>query len=53
MLLRCESLEPPMSQLGHSRRDRAGQTSSNFRSFAESGRKFSGPAAVAMCHKRL
>jgi hypothetical protein len=23
MLLRCESLEPPMSQLGHSRRDNA------------------------------
>ena len=31
MLLRCESLEPPMSQLGHSRRSDGSKASPNVR----------------------
>jgi len=51
MLLRCESLEPPMSQLGHSRRSDRRQGFADVRYAFNGDRICAAPRTDAMCQK--
>ena len=52
MLLRCESLEPPMSQLGHSRPPTGSKASPNVRYAFNGDRIRASQRTDAMCHNR-
>jgi hypothetical protein len=52
MLLRCERLEPPMSQLGQKRRGQSRPHIDSFPVRLQSGRKFKTLLCVAKCQNR-